>query len=129
MKKITARMLRLKGACADHVAIFRREWPAGTTITLTSVRRAQKLDLDLAWFARQFFTASAWAEYAKARASAWAEYEKAIASAWAEYEKAIAPAWAEYAKAIASARAEYEKAIASAFVAAWRASQKEETKR
>jgi hypothetical protein len=138
---ITAAILRRNGACADKVARFAKLFPKGTAVTLRAALKAADAGLSLGWFARKLLSASAraeydkarapaqaeynkatapaWAEYDKARAPARAEYNKARAPAWAEYGKATAPAWAEYNKATAAAQAEYYKATASALVAAW----------
>jgi len=90
--RLTAEMLRAREACAGQVATFEDEWPDGVEITETVVRRAVELHLDIDWFAENFLTALALAEYNKVRAAAWAEYEKAAAAAWAEYQKVTAPA-------------------------------------
>ena len=49
--KITARLLRSKGACPDQVAIFVKEWPEGAEVTLPNCLRAAELGLDFDWAA------------------------------------------------------------------------------
>ena len=112
--RLTAEMLRARNACAGQVATFEDEWPDGVEVTEAVVRRAVELGLDIDWFAQNFLTAPARAEYNKMVAAAWAEYNKMVAPAWAEYEKVVAPAAAEYNKMVAPAWAEYNKMVAPA---------------
>ena len=113
--KITAELLRSKGACGDQVATFATEWPDGTELTMAAATRSVELRLDLGWFAETFLTAAARAEYDKVTAAAWAEYDKVKAAARAEYDKVTAPA-----------RAEYNKVTAPALAAAWEMQCKEQ---
>ncbi len=50
--KITAKWLIERNACADQVAIVRREWPNGGEVTRGNLRRAADLGLDIDWLAR-----------------------------------------------------------------------------
>ena len=113
--RLTAEMLRARNACAGQVATFEDEWPDGVEVTEAVVRRAVELGLDIDWFAQNFLTAAAWAEYYKVTALALAEYDKVRAPARAEYDKVRAPAWAEYQKVTALALAEYDKVRAPAW--------------
>ena len=63
-------MLRAKGACADQLAIFEREWPDGCAVTLDDCHRAVALGLDLNWAAENLLPATAWNAYADAVATA-----------------------------------------------------------
>ncbi len=99
MKRVTAEMLRTMGACSDHVAIVKREWPRGVPLTAASIRKAYRLGLDVEWFAEELLSDDALAEYQKVRAPALAEYEKVRASALAEYQKVRAPALAPLLRA------------------------------
>lgn len=47
---VTVDYLRALGACVREIAIFEAEWPQGTRLTRTALRRAAELDLDLGWF-------------------------------------------------------------------------------
>ena len=81
--RITAEMLRAKGACEERVATFEKEWPEGTELTLPVAMRALALGLDLSWFAAMFLRGPAWKEYLGAVAQAWAEYlAPALVAAW-----------------------------------------------
>jgi hypothetical protein len=101
--RITAEMLREKGARCDQVGIFEEEWPDGAEVTLEHCLRAAELSLDFGWAARQLLPPSARAEYEKASAPAWDECRKASASAWEVYRKAEIAALDEYRKATAHA--------------------------
>ena len=112
--KITARILKSKGACTDQVALFASLFPKGVQVTeALCLEHADKFNWS--WAAQKLLPASARAEYERIVASARAEYARTEAPAWAEYERAEAPAWAEYERVRASARAEYERVRASAF--------------
>jgi len=91
---ITAPMLEAHNACPEQVATVRKHWPDGAKLTKASLLKAARLKLDLIWFAEEFLSPTAWAEYNKVRASALAEYDKVRAPAWAEYDKVRASALA-----------------------------------
>ena len=77
MKIITADILAAHGACADQLRKFKREWPDGTWLLKKRVLRAAELGLNIDWFAEQFLTDAALAEYYKAAAPAlWAAIKK-----------------------------------------------------
>ena|SRR3990167_3278772 len=110
-KRITARLLESKGACADQVAKFRALWPRGVVPT-EALALEHSGTFDFQWAAINLLSASAWAEYKRVCASAWAEYERVRGPARAEYERVCALAFV-------AAWAEYERVCALAFVAAW----------
>jgi hypothetical protein len=112
MRRITADML--KGACAEQLRIFRREWPKGAPVSARSAARAAKLGLDAAWVAKCLLSAPALAQYEAACATALAQYEAACAPALAQYEAACATALAQYEAACATALAQYEAVRAPA---------------
>ncbi len=133
MKYITARMLRMLGACESQVTVFEDEWPKGAEITVANCIRAGQLCLNVDWLitsgcrsqaleAYEAATAPALATYEAATAPARATYEAARAQARSDYEAAkvpalttpgaaIAPVEVAYNAAIAQARATYEAAI------------------
>ncbi len=119
-KKITAQMLREKGASCSAVDVFEKEWPAGAFVSLKNIRKAQEINLDIDWFAFHFFTATAREAYNKATATAGEAYKKATATARGAYKKATATAWEAYDKATATAWEAYNKATAPALYNTWR---------
>jgi hypothetical protein len=54
MRRITAAMLASKGACANQLRKFQREWPHGATVNGCNASRAAKLGLDPLWMAQKF---------------------------------------------------------------------------
>lgn len=85
IKRVTALMLRGKGACEDQEAIFQMEWPKGAPVNKATILRAVELRLDVEWAADRFLEAQARDEYKMAIAQAW---EKS----WEEYRRAKAQA-------------------------------------
>ena len=77
--KITARILKLKGACIGQVALFKSLWPDGVQIT-EALCIAHASEFDWGWAANNLLSAPAWAEYERVRAPALAEYERVTAS-------------------------------------------------
>ena len=100
---ITPAKLRAAGACPGQRKVFAKMFPTGTTVTLSSVRRCAKAELDLGWFASAFLSAPARAAYCAATAPAWAAYCAATAQAQGVYDAATASAWAAYCAAKATA--------------------------
>jgi len=88
--KITTKMLKDAGACADQTAIFKKAWPKGCVVTLAACRRAVRLGLDLGWAAKHLLPAPAWKAYDEATAPAWKAYDEATAPAWKAYDEAMA---------------------------------------
>ena len=117
MKKLTAGYLVKHGACHDQVALFRKTFPDGATITYGNLAKALQAGLSVGWITNTI-QGSAWAEYKRIQGSAWAEYERIQGSAWAEYKRIQGSAWAEYERIQDSARAEYERIQDSAILAA-----------
>jgi len=64
MKRITAQMLKERGACASEVQRFRKVFPVGAPVSMRSLVRAQKAGLDV-FFAECFLAGPAMAEYQK----------------------------------------------------------------
>lgn len=70
-KKITKRMLQLKGACASQVALFAELFPKGCEVTVEAcLSVADKFDWH--WAAHNLLSAPALADYERVQASAWA---------------------------------------------------------
>ncbi|MDP2619891.1 MAG: hypothetical protein Q8P46_06895 [Hyphomicrobiales bacterium] len=93
---ITPQLLREMGACENTVKRLEQVWPNGAKPTLRNLRRAQRLNADLDWFANEYLRGSAFHAYSKAVASARKAYEEAVAPAGKAYEEAVAPAWKAY---------------------------------
>jgi len=125
MKKITERMLRNRGACADQLGKFAAMFPDGAVVTAENCE-AVSSEFDWAWASNYLLNPSARAEgdricasarikYHRVRASAWAEYQRMCTSARAEYDLVYASARAEYQRICAPAQAEYDRVRASAW--------------
>ena len=72
MKKITARKLKLLGACQEQVDNFKELFPSGTVVTVElCVLHAQTFNWN--WAAQHLLSAPAWAEYDRVEASAFAQ--------------------------------------------------------
>ena len=95
MKKLTAGYLVKHGACHDQVALFRKTFPDGATITYGNLAKALQAGLSVGWIT-DTIQGPAWAEYKRIQGSALAEYERIQGLAWAEYKRIHGPAWAEY---------------------------------
>jgi hypothetical protein len=85
--KITARMLRLSGACSSQVELFRSTFPHGAKVTLTSIEKANEAGLDVEWIAR-LLPEDKRAAYRAAKDSAWSAY-------WSAVDSALVSAFAE----------------------------------
>ena len=101
--KITAKLLRYKGACEDQVLLFNKHFPKGTTVT---VARCVKVAHIFHW---------GWAANNLLGATARKVYDEACAPARKAYDEACAPAWKAYDGARATARKAYDEACATAF--------------
>ena len=86
--KVTAEMLREKGACESQAEKFEAEWPNGVKIAEASARRAKELGLNTRWFAMHFLAHGALKIYLAADAAAWAVYEEATAAERKAYLRA-----------------------------------------
>lgn len=93
---VTIEWLCEHGACANQLAVARREWGDTIPITAATLERARELQLDVDWWARRWLPAPLRAEYDRQEASLWAEYERQAALLRAEYERQAAPLRAEY---------------------------------
>ena len=107
--KVTKQLLKEQGACSGNLKMFIKVFPVGATISLRSIALAEKSNLNLEWFAENFFTVSALAEYEKVNKTAWDEYKKVKKTAWDEYKKVNKTAWDEYNKIRDTAWDEYKK--------------------
>jgi|SRR3990167_8442435 len=106
---VTIEWLREHGACANQLAVARREWGDTIPITAATLERARELQLDVDWWARRWLPAPLRAEYDRQEASLWAEYDRRVAPIWAEYERQRAPLRAEYERQRAPLQAEYDR--------------------
>lgn len=75
---ITPSMLTKHKACAEQVAIFKKQWPKGAELTVDNLVVAQNLGLDIHWLVSKVFP-----QYREA-------YRKVIVPYWEAYEKAKA---------------------------------------
>jgi len=74
MKKpalITAKWLLSLGACEPDVDTFRKMYPKGMQVTLTSLRRCARAELDIDWLAHRLWYGRA----GRKRKQAWAKYD------------------------------------------------------
>jgi hypothetical protein len=83
MPKITARMLKAKGACASQVEKFKELFPFGSAEVTIDLCVKHAADFDWIWAAENLLNSAAKAEYERVRAEAWAEYQRVRAGAWA----------------------------------------------
>ena len=106
--KLTAEMLRKKGACDEQVELFVELFGESANVTQKlAMTHATKFDWD--WAAKKLLSRAKYTEYYKVCGAAWAEYRKVRGPALAEYCKVCGPAWAEYRKARDAAWAEFDK--------------------
>ena len=78
--KVTAKLLRSRGACKEQVALFAKLFPRGAEPT-EALCRAHAAEFTWEWAALNLLSASAWNACDEARASAWNAYDEACASA------------------------------------------------
>ncbi len=115
MLKITSRLLRSKGACAEQVAVFKELGGDKKELTRALfLKHAGKFDLD--WAANNLLSPTQKAEYERVARPAWAEYERVTGPAWAEYERVTGPALAKYTRVAGPALVEYERVAGPARV-------------
>ena len=86
MKKLTAGYLVKHGACHDQVALFRKTFPDGATITYGNLAKALQAGLSVGWITNTI-QGPALAEYERIEGLAWAEYERIEGLALAGYER------------------------------------------
>jgi len=79
--KITARLLRSKGACDKQVQKFHALWPRGVRPTL-ELAAEHASTFDWSWAAQHLLSALASAEYNRVKAPAWAEYQRVKAQSF-----------------------------------------------
>ena len=116
--RITAAMLREKGACEEQVKVFEAEWPDGASVTLSHCRRGVELGMDVEWAGTHLLSGTVLAAYQQATATALAAYQQAMATAGAAYQQATATALAAYRQARAPALVAYVEAQCLAFYTA-----------
>jgi len=93
--KLTAEMLRKKGACDEQVELFVELFGESANVTQKlAMTHATKFDWD--WAAKKLLSRAKYTEYCKVCGPAWAEYRKARDAAWAEFDKVCDAARAEY---------------------------------
>jgi hypothetical protein len=80
--KITAELLCAKGACTDQIALFRKFYPDGTTVTVERCLE-HVADFYWGWGARNLLSEPAWRAYNEEIAPAL----KACEDAWEAYNK------------------------------------------
>ena len=108
--RITAKMLREKGACFGDVNCFEERWPDGCDITPKNCKIAfGELGMDIDWAAEELLSVQVYIKFNKAETLAWNERNKTRDAAWAkcggawcnrpEYRRVMSLAWAEYHKA------------------------------
>ena len=129
MTKITVRLLKLKGACPEQVALFASLYPDGVEPTKEACL-AVAGQFQWGWAAGALLSPSALAAYAAAHKSALTAYDAATEPARAAYaaarkpaltayDAATEPAWAAYDAARKSALTAYDAACSEAFAEAW----------
>lgn len=121
-------LLRKHGACAEQIALFKRTFPKGASLTNKNAIRALNAGLTISWL-ECLLPAPAALTYKKTMVSAYNAYRKTILSADRTYRQAMASAdhaydkvWPAnkaiertYTKAIADAMRAYKTAEASAW--------------
>jgi hypothetical protein len=93
--KITKELLIKNDACRGQVDLFCSVFPNGTRVTLATLQKARKNNLDIFWL-EKVIPDSAWAKYNEVCNSAWAKYNEVNDSAWAKYNEVNDSAWAKY---------------------------------
>ena len=103
VEKVTAEMLRRKGAACPALTRFQAEWPDGAEVTLANLLRAAELNLNLFWWENHFLPDPLRAEFERQMAPLWAELDhpaaplqaEQVAPLRAEFTCHMAPPWAE----------------------------------
>jgi len=93
--KITKELLIKNDACREQVDLFCSVFPNGTRVTLATLQKARKNNLDIFWL-EKVIPVSAWAKYNEVSDSALAKYNEVRDSAWAKYNEVRDPALAKY---------------------------------
>ena len=115
--KITANMLRAKGACTGQIALFRKFYPKGKNVTLAAcLRHATRFNWR--WAARNLLSAPAQKACIKEIDTALVAYYKARLAAREVSGKASGAARGAYDRKCATASNAYYKASATAFARA-----------
>ena len=116
--KITKELLIKNDACREQVDLFCSVFPNGTRVTLATLQKARKNNLDIFWL-EKVIPDSAWAKYKEVRDSAWAKYNEVRDPAWAKYNEVRDPALAKYNEVRDPALAKYNEVRDSALVKAF----------
>ena len=106
--KITADVLRSKGACQIQLDKFAVLFPTGTRPTAIECKK-YALEFDWDWAAANLLTAPAFAEYGRVRDAAYAEYNRVVDAAAAKYNRVVDAAFAEGGRVRDAAYAEYNR--------------------
>lgn len=88
--KVSAKLLRRKGACEPQVQLFESLF-GYSEVEVTEalcIEHAKKFDWN--WVADAFLSVPAWEDYQRVEEVAHEEYERTIASAWEELKRAKA---------------------------------------
>ena len=93
--KITKELLIKNDACREQVDLFCSVFPNGTRVTLATLQKARKNNLDIFWL-EKVIPVSALAKYNEVSDPAWAKYSEVCNSALAKYNEVSDPAWAKY---------------------------------
>lgn len=93
--KITAALLKEKGACKDDIRAFEKQWPNGCKVTRKNCRIAfNVMGLDVTWAAAELLSIKEFAKYQEVCYSAQAKYARRY-GCWVTEERV----WAKYRKA------------------------------
>lgn len=112
--RVTAELLRAKGACKSQVDLFMYIFPGGTEITRElCVEHARSFDWD--WAAECLLPEKQWADYEAKHAALSADYQTKCASQRANCEAKHAVPWADFKAERDLLLADYEAESAGLF--------------
>ncbi len=114
--RITAELLRDKGACTFDIKRFEKQWPDGCNVTRKNCEIAfGPLGMDVNWAAGGLLSPEAYYEYEKTRNQAYHEYQDVRDKAWTKYLTGRNAKYSKFHKVRARAYAEYHKVCIEAF--------------
>ena len=116
--KITKELLIKNDACRGQVDLFCSVFPNGTRVTLATLQKARKNNLDIFWL-EKVIPDSAWAKYNEVCNSALAKYNEVRDPALAKYNEVRDSALAKYNEVRDPAWAKYNEVCDSALVKAF----------
>jgi len=116
--KITKELLIKNDACREQVDLFCSVFPNGTRVTLATLQKARKNNLDIFWL-EKVIPDSALAKYREVRDPALAKYNEVSDSALAKYNEVSDSALAKYNEVRDSALAKYNEVRVPALVKAF----------